>query len=83
MDKKYNTFHDDFSQASKKAKELDQKISNSFNIIKTLKEKMKEKKETAYLRRYRASEIETLLSSIYHDEQNAASTKEKLQKLYE
>lgn len=57
LDKKYNTFHDDFSQASKKSKDLNSKIENACTAIQKLKEVMKEKKETAYLRRYKSKEI--------------------------
>jgi transposase len=44
---------------------------------------MKDKKETAYLRRYRAKEIETMIKSIYHDEPEIEQAKSKLKNLVE
>jgi len=35
-------------------------------VILKLKERMREKKEVAYLRRYKTKEIQTLLSKVYH-----------------
>lgn len=66
MDKKYNTFHDDFALASKKAKDLDLKISSSITNIAKLKEIMKEKKENAYLKRYKSQEVKDIIANIYH-----------------
>lgn len=83
MDRKYNMFHDNFEQTSKKAKELDQKIKNACNTILKLKDNMKEKKVNAYLRRYRAKEIETILTSLYHDEPNPSTVQQKLKHLLE
>ena len=83
LDKKYNTFHDDFALASKKAKELDNKISSAIKSIEKLKEHMKEKKENAFLKRYKTAEVKDIIANIYHENVCEGTAKDKVRALSE
>ena len=68
MDKKYNTFQEDFTQTSNESKELDVKIEEACETIKRLKEVQRETKQKAYLKRYKEKETEDLIVETYHKE---------------